>query len=220
MVDRAARDELVAVIERYLAEEISAFDFDEAIEGIRERTDDSTVKDTVDALWFTYDDVKDHKVHASKETWDWLQRTLLLLKSDGELEWTGFREYTPRQLIATCGLVGFCVAALTYGWTPPLALAFAAAGGLAYLLMRWNTGDDRPDVRLFPFSSVAELLRVHRGVPGFAKHRYPGHLAHRRIRSWPEELALAVPFHLVWGPVCLLIMAFPESTPTCRVVTP
>ena len=220
MVDRAARDELVAAIERYLAEEITAFEFDEAIEGISERADDSTVKDTVDALWFIYDDVKDHKVHASKETWDWLQRTLLLLRSDGELEWTSTRAYTPRQLVAACGLVGLVAAAVVCGWTAPLALAFAAAGGLTYLLMRQSRRDDRPDAWVVPFASVSEILKVRRSVPGFAKRRYPRHLAHRKLRSWPEELAMIVISHFVFGPLMLLAMSFPESTSTCRVVTP
>lgn len=93
-VIREDRDELIAILNRYLDEEISAFEFDEQLADLDERTEDETVCSAITSLCFFYDDITDHKVVAGKEAWDFFQRLLLLLKSDFVLE-----EQSRRQLL-------------------------------------------------------------------------------------------------------------------------
>ena len=80
-VDRLNRDALVAAINRYLDGETTAFKFDDEIFGID--SDDPTISYLVRQLWLFYDDLKDHKAQLSKEAWDYFQRLVLVLQSDG-----------------------------------------------------------------------------------------------------------------------------------------
>lgn len=64
MIDRCARDETIDAFEAYLDGRITAFVFDERIQGVV--TDDITVREVVQLAWFHDDDVKDHKVNLSK----------------------------------------------------------------------------------------------------------------------------------------------------------
>jgi hypothetical protein len=226
MVDRRARDELAAIVERYLGEEITAFEFDGTIAKVQNRTEDQTVDAIVGWLWFQYDDLVDHKVVASKERWDWFQRVLLLLRSDGELEWKKRRRWTIRQPIAASGAVAFWLAALALGFTLPLLLVCILLGCLSAALCRWRERSERGRQQdtdfIFPFSSVSEMLGVHRRASGFAKARYPGHLRDRRIRGWLAEVGLWaqwVPGWFAFSPLVLLFQSLPEDDSRCRVVT-
>jgi hypothetical protein len=67
-------------------EEITAFQFDEQLDEFRCSSSDKTVKSIARDLWGCYDDLKDHKVVASKQTWDYFNRSLLLLSSKAEVE--------------------------------------------------------------------------------------------------------------------------------------
>ena len=42
-------------------------------------------------MWFHYDDLKNHKVHATKEEWDYFNRLLLLLASEAEADFVRVR---------------------------------------------------------------------------------------------------------------------------------
>jgi hypothetical protein len=74
-----------------------------------------------------------------------------------------------------------------------------------------------------PFPSFGSLRAVRRRVPAFARTRYPGVIAARRIRS-PIVYAVSwVPWIIVWlalGPLALLVPAFPESRVVTRVRVP
>jgi hypothetical protein len=107
MFSRYDRDALVEVINRYLADEITAFKLDEALSEIGARTKDETVQQVVALFWYHFDDVDDHKVVASKEEWDYFQRLLLILKSDAEIvQETGKRKWTPRQAVEAFWAIG------------------------------------------------------------------------------------------------------------------
>ena len=218
MVDRGARDELGALIERYLGEEIMAFEFDAAINELSDATEDATVRELVIWLWFHYDDIRDHKVVATKEDWDFFQRVLLLLRSDGQLLRTGRRRWTIRQPIAACGVMAFGVAALTLGFPEPSLLACIPLGGLSAMLDWWRDRGKRSCSRdgllAYPFSSVSEMLDVRRRVESFAKRRYPGHLRGRTIRHQVAEAALRATYvPILWcliSPLMLLRQSLPE----------
>ena len=71
MTDRNARDQMAKVIRAYMSEEITAFQFDDALTETSNATNDKTVQAVGQALWFHYDDCTDHKVVASKVEWDY-----------------------------------------------------------------------------------------------------------------------------------------------------
>ena len=227
MVDRKDRDDLVTSINRYLGEEIAAFEFDDQIFAICHRTEDATVDDIVLALWCCYDDVKDHKVVASKPVWDFFQRALLLLQSDGEIEESRGSKWTIRQAIAGAALVLFGVAVLVVGIGYHLLLVCVPFGVASMVLSRWRAkieAEQRKDSwRVVPFSSVAETLAVRRAVKGFSKSKYPEHLKDRRFRGRLLDITLPLQTSMMWllfGPIVLLYQLLPEDCSQFRVVVP
>ena len=227
MIDRNARNEMSEVIERYLAEETTAFQFDDALTRISDKTQDQTVCDVAMDLYFLYDDFRNHKIVASKAEWDYFQRLLLLLKSDGRIEVVKRRRWTIRQLIAVCCLTLFVVLALRSGFGAHLMLLATPFGFISMSLSYWRHRAARPYDRtwipLIPFFSCAGLLAVHRTVPTFSKRQYPPSLATRRIRSRALELAMWIRGVLMWlvfSPLVLLLQAMPENWSVTKVVIP
>lgn len=223
MVDREARNALAQVIEHYLADEITAFEFDEALDDFTGPRDDHTVRDIALDLWFYYDDVIDHKVVADKEQWDFFQRILLLLKSDGELQCSRRWRWTPRQAIALPALAAFVTMAALVGCAPIVVLMWIGTGCLAVGLGRWRQSDERGRSRAAylaaPFASVCELLGVRRRVSGFRKTKYPDHLRKRRVLPEMSETVGLWAGSLVLAPLALLIISIPEADTHCHVVT-
>jgi hypothetical protein len=86
MVDREAREQLASILRSYMKEEVTAFQLDERLDSFRRFPNDETVELIAADLWGCYDDLKDHKVVATKETWNYFNRVLVLLSSDAELE--------------------------------------------------------------------------------------------------------------------------------------
>src|SRR4051812_27167195 len=76
MLDRPARAELIRTISEYLGDGMTAIAFDERINEIADETEDKTVRDVVSALWFYYDDCRDHPVVLTKEEWNYFQRLI------------------------------------------------------------------------------------------------------------------------------------------------
>ena len=227
MVDRKDRNDLVIAINRYLGEEISAFHFDDEIFAICDRTEDPTVQSIVQTLWLFYDDCKDHKVVASKLGWDFFQRALLVLQSDGEIEETRQSQWTVRQAIAGAGLVPFGVAVLAVGVGYHVFLVCVPFGVISMVLARWHARAEEEQLRdswtAFPFSSISETLAVRRTVKDFSKARYPERLRDRTIRSRLMDHIVTLPASILWllfGPIGLLLQLFPEGRSHCRVVMP
>ncbi len=104
MIDRDARNAVVAALEDYQLERITAFEFDERIFDVADKSLDQTVRECVDALCGFYDDCTDHRVVAEKYEWDIWERLRLLLLSDAELE-AERSGRAKRALLPVCGLV-------------------------------------------------------------------------------------------------------------------
>jgi len=228
MIDYAARRQMGDIIRSYLNEEIKAFQFSDALYDVAGKTKDSTVQQTVDALWYLYDDVKDHKIVASKEEWDFFHRLLLILESDAEIEVSKVRKWSLRQLIAAFAMVTFVMLALHLSWGPYLLGAYIALGLVSMLLWysrsRATPKPDATEIALTPFSSISQLLAIRRRVPHFLKERYPTRLATRRIRHWIFEMPMPLLSSLVVGaiwsifaPVPLLFQAMPKTRSTTRI---
>lgn len=226
-VNRNDRDALIQLIQRYLAEDITAFKFDEQLSEMGSRTTDETVKWCVSCLWGFYDDCKDHKVVATKQEWDAIQRLLLALHSNGTIKSTTRREWTPRQFLAALGLVAFLCAVWKTGFGNHLILVALPLGIVSMLLSRWHekrniSTSAEKQARLVPFSSVSEMLGFRRSVRGSWKAKYPVRLSGRLIRSRSaQELLRAQTFvmWLVFSPLVLLFQSLPECHSKWSVTT-
>lgn len=226
-VNRTDRDALVQLIQRYLAEEITAFEFDEQLSELGGRTTDATVKWGTGWLWGGYDDCKDHKVVATKQEWDAVQRLLLVLHSNGTVKESTRREWTPRQVVAALGLIAFLCVVWQTGFGNHLILAALPLGIVSMLLHRWQERRDISDStekqgRLVPFGSVSEMIGFRRQAHGFWKAKYPARLRGRLIRSHSAEAVLRFQAHVMWlifSPIVLLIQSLPESHSEWSVTT-
>lgn len=200
MIDREARNAVVVALEDYQREQITAFEFDERIFDVADRSRDQTVRECVDALWCFYDDCTDHRVVAEKYEWDVWERLRLLLLSDAELkaERSGRAK---RAMLPMCGLLAMAGMVLLVWNMWHLHGALMALGvylvlnAVAMAVMRRDSVRDRNDAPdgMAPFASLAQMRRAVREVPGFRKQRYPRSLSGRVVRrSWLSEVATQV----------------------------
>jgi hypothetical protein len=229
MVDRESRARLVKVIRSYMAEEMTAFQFDDVRTEICSATSDKTVKNIGKTLWFYYDDCKDHKIVASKEVWDLLNRLLLLLESDGELETTKtWREWHPTQCVAALSVFLFVIIAFKVGFGEQL-LAYALPFGPLSMLIAWHNAQQRRkttnpiECALTPFPTMGSLFAVRRLVGGFKKVYYPKSIASRRIRDPIIDNLMWIPRSLAWcmfSPVALFFQALPRKRSEIRIAVP
>lgn len=224
-VDPAGRDRLVDAIDRYLSDEITAFEFDERIFDIRRETHDPTVRNVVDALWYHYDDCDDHQVVLTKAEWDYFQRLRLLLESDASLDVQKHRVWSWTQLVAAAALAGFAWWATKWGFGEQLLIVAMPFGVVSIVISRWRRrvlqGQTRADETLVPFASVSQLRSIRRRVPGFRKWRYRGELATRTIHRQIGPFVSMLQTYSIWllaSPVVLLAQLFPLKWEEWRVV--
>jgi hypothetical protein len=215
--DRRNRDRIAAAIDDYLDERISSDAFVDAVNEAAWESSDPTVKEFRNLLWGLCDDILDHKVVLSQEEWDYVQRLLLLLRSDARLETTTRRIWTARQALAALGLTIFGFAVVWLGWNLDLIRVTIPLGIAAILLLRWRSRSTVPSRRwiaLTPFASVTELLQVRRHVRDFVKHQYPSRLKGKRLRSAFRERLMMFYSNLLLvlaSPLALLCLALPEK---------
>lgn len=218
-VDRHHRDCLALAIRQYMAGETTAFTFDQTIHEIWDASDDATIAFVVGALWYHYDDCKDHPAILSKEEWDYFHRLLLILESDAHVQVAESRSWGLPQLVALIGLLAFCVCAVRLGFGDQLFVLAIPFGVLSVSLSFWNRLRtpklSQRERSLYPFSSAAELLSVRRSVKGFMKQRYPEALRHNRIRSPLMDRVIWVNATAMWflfSPIVLFVQALPERS--------
>jgi hypothetical protein len=229
MTDRKARDQMTKAIRAYMGEEITAFQFDDALSEARNATDDKTVQTVGQVLWFHYDDCKDHKIVASKEEWDYFNRLLLLLESDGELESVKtWREWHPLQGVAALLFVAFMVLAIRVGFGEHL-FAYALPFGPPSMFLAWLNSRRRKktvsttEIAITPFPSVSSLLAVRRRVGGFMKRPYPKGIVGRRVRDPIFEKLMWLPWSIAWcmfSPVALFFQMLPGRDSETRIKMP
>jgi hypothetical protein len=229
MTDRKAREQMTKAIRSYMNEEITAFLFDEALFEASTGTKDQTVQSAQKALWFFYDDCTDHKIVATKEVWDYFNRLLLLLESDGELETIeSWRKWHPLQGVAALLLLAFAVLAFRIGFGQHL-FAYALPFGPPSMLIAWlNARRLRQTIStsesaLTPFPSVSSLRAARRCANGFMRRRCPKAVTDRTIRDPIIEKLMWVPWSIAWcmfSPVALLFQMLPERESETRIKMP
>ena len=119
------------------------------------------------------------------------------------------------QFIAVAALLvfGWCVTWMGFGIQ--LFALSEPFGIVSILLSFWNKhlrNSPSKEFRPLPFSTLSEVLMVHRSVPGFRKRKYPQGMAPFRIRTPLEETALNLKMYASWlmfSPLVLLFKLFP-----------
>ena len=218
MIDRNARDQLAEALRSYMDDKITAFELDSAMGKVQ--TQDKSARKIRLWLWLHYDDLKDHKVVASKAQWDYFNRLLLLLASDAEIEVVRscFRWHISQAFaafgVASCILVIFRagVGEQLFFWAFP----FGAASMIIRRVnsQRRNTNRRSGLDRLAPFPSFSSVRAIRRSVPAFAKTPYRAAIRQRQVRSPIVSKVLWTPWIAIWfavGPLALLVQSLPES---------
>jgi hypothetical protein len=223
MVDRGAREQLASILRSYMNEEITAFELDERLDSFRRFPNDETVELIAADLWGCYDDLKDHKVVATKETWNYFNRVLLLLSSDAELERgrNEFQWHLGQILPGVCLLLAVGLS-VRIGWNLDLLEVFVPFGlvSMAISWMNRRRSICNPAPETYPFPSFTSLSAVRRRT-GFAS-KMPWHkaLGRKKIRHPLIAAAMWAPSIAAWlalSPVILLFQSLPERTRTARL---
>lgn len=225
MIDRDARDGMATAIEDYLNDGTTAFAFDDQLTELSARTRDETVRQIAHALWFHYDDCRDHNVVLSRPEWDYVQRLLLVLKSDASVRVDRLRIWSWRQMAAAVLLGCLCAISASLGWGLHLlivAIPFGAASVILSWCRRQMPASHRNHlIRLVPFASLEQVSAVRRRTAGFKKHRYPPALIDRRIRSPLMSRLIDLQFLLIWmvlAPIALVGQLLPDVEEHLEVI--
>lgn len=226
MITRSDRDSLISLIKKYTSEKIGAFDLDESLAELADKTKDETVSIVSNYLWYFYDDFEDHSIVASKEDWDLFQRFILLLKSDEELRLIEQKKYTIRQVLSAILLCIFCIAWWQFGWEFELLITSAFLGVFSIFISFWKQKEEQNNTddisELFPFNSFQQLMRIRKKQELFQKVKYNYKLEKKRIRSPEDDALMHLRSRLLWliySPVVLLFQSFPEEKTQIKIVT-
>ena len=212
----AERLEVAQRIRRFLAGELTAFEFDEALDQYRDSVD-PVVRYVVWEVWFYYDDIDDHMVRLDKPQWDYIQRLLLLLSADCRLESQMVRTWSRTQFVAAACLVLLVFAMLKLGWGLHLLAITFPLGVVSILLSRCSR--PHPIERdpfgpiIAPFATLSDLHRACIAV-GFQKNRFPRELYGT---TWSTRvghkvrLSLSYLAWLLYSPFVLLFQCLPRT---------
>jgi hypothetical protein len=214
-----------------MAEEITAFQLDDSLADIMADTQDETVNEIGTGLWYFYDDINDHKIVASKTEWDFFNRLLLLLESDGEIEIKNIRRWNWRQVIAAICVGTFGIIVYQSGFGEHL-LIYSIPFGIVSMFLYWlanheekkaNNKRDKIEELLSPFSSFSNLRFVHNQIPNFRKWKYPQTIAGRRIRTRASDKIMMFKWGIIWlmfAPIPLLFQMLPYNETSSLVNIP
>ncbi|QDU07534.1 hypothetical protein [Gimesia aquarii] len=221
MVDRDARNRLADLIRQYLDDELTAFDFDDALLDFPD-TDDSTVQFVIETVWYFYDDCIDHPVVLSKPQWDYFQRLLLLLESNSTVIVKKTHIWSFVQPVAAVLLLACLLIVWITGFDDHLHIFFIPFGIGSILLSFLH----RPETKVNPFHEIVTPfqsindLSIAYDSANFVKQQYPSHLKSRQLRSpamdmfiWVQNFVLC----LLFAPIPLLIQSFPQTITDVRV---
>ncbi|QDT88971.1 hypothetical protein [Gimesia algae] len=221
MIDRERRNQLAALIRRYLEGKADASDF--------EKCEYENYKSDDPALYFVAEELPlqlENDANAlTKQKWDYIQRLLLLLESNSTVLWKAspYRLWT--QPVAEVLLVICLVIALLTGFTFHLFLYFIPIGLASILLafLQSPSSEVRPFEEIVkPFHSIADLGIAYEST-NFVKQRYPAPAKYRNHSSFlgflgaDVSLVLFFLFLICMPAFTLLLLCFPESNCDIKV---
>ena len=212
MVDRDARNQLIETIEAFLDDRIKSFDLEERIFDLE--SDDPTVNEVIFIVYHFYSDFADHNVRLSKPQWDYLQRLLLVLKSDAKVRSKKVKRWSWDSAVAWGALSVSAALALMLGWGYQLILLLIPLTLLSLFIMkardrRWKAVQEawKPDeLACQPFESSAQIRRILGKVPGFRKRRYRAEIEERMMEplNEPPQLPTWIGWPLAIFGYCLI----------------
>jgi hypothetical protein len=140
-----------------------------------------------------------------------------LVTTSGASTWRWSQAVALGGLVLTAGLYW----AVFHHWFLPVLIGGAISIGIAWWRDRHERLSADPDpTNAAPFASPAEIHRVLRQMPGWAKRRHPGGRA-PRLRSPMHQWALGLQYRFLWcliSPVALLVQSLPGRQPSTRMV--
>jgi hypothetical protein len=211
---------MIQAVRSFMDEEITSDQFDGVLAEIGDTASDESVRTLRRALWGCYDDLKDHLIVADKQRWDFLNRVLLLLASDSEIEFetTWATWWHARQVIAAVAVASYAFLAARSRFAGEdlvlLAFPFCLVSMALAWSNKWRHSTQKREAAVEPFPSVRTLSSVRRSVKSFVRRRYPKELAGRRVRDRVTSALLWLPLVPVWvmfAPIALLVQALPET---------
>lgn len=226
MVDLVARAKVRSAVDDYLSDRITSFAFDERLWEIE--TDDETVRYVSHLLWFTYDDMSDHPVRLDKQSWNTIQRLLLLLDSAAEFRSHRQRVWHVSQVAAAVTFCSICYLFWNYpqGWFVPFLIGGAISVGLgtwrANVRAAQIPAEPTDPWHAWPFPSLSAIRRAMAIAPSFSKRKFRPEIIERYPRSRLERLGalnISLPRFIEWplsrlgwcvmSPVILLAQCLP-----------
>lgn len=207
---------MIAAIQSYMDEEAFSDQLDDTLAEIASGTNDATVKAVRRAVWGFYDDVVNHPIVASKEQWAYLNRILLLLRSDAEAAVARGRFRLPH-CAALLALVGYLCVSAWMGFSVAAMIRCAVPFGFVSMALAGvqrrtgTTHTSKPPTT--PFPTFGSLAAVRRSVEHFEGKNYPRALANRRLRSRMSDILLWsfwIPGWLFLSPLVLIVQALPD----------
>lgn len=175
MIDRLAREQLVAAMERYLSGQTRSRAFEREISEFcgRMHAGDPVARFVANNLLEFVDEFSDSPAPACKEAWDYMERVRLLLQSDvvgirGDKEGLGS---TGSRLIFAVLLIGATCLLLSNPVFPVLVLPPLIL--ISFVWAAFRRSEPRFAQRTAPFASWAELARARRRTASFRKRPCP-----------------------------------------------
>lgn len=228
MIDRDARDRLLAVVDDYMDGRIDAATFDGLFhDRVAPRTKDKLIATIRQELFYTYEAIGHDWLHTDCEYWKAFNRVRLMLASNAEYEIKTERHWNTRQLGAILMLFilasGFWMSwkageyALVIYAAVIYFLSFAIALALWFRKKESADSEGRlPLYAVYPFASFADLLAVWRHVPEFCSKRFRRQETHMPEKKSGDLTRLLSGILLT----CFILAAIPLILPAAVLALP
>lgn len=217
MIDRTARDRVIAAIEAFQSREIRSDAFFSQLVDNCDHTNDSTIDLIKSDLSLLCDDFRDNELDLDKEGWDYVERLRLLLASDAEFAWLSEKSTGSlmcARLVAMVSVIAYAISLGVFGWNAWLLLAHAPLAMLvcliAYLRKRERSQRRPLDVLIDPFQSWSQLRRTRELASGFRKRRHHEQATQHSRRRSRDSTSSGVESAATWTLIaCLMAVAAP-----------
>lgn len=230
MVVREDREKLIQYLNEYIDGKIKSFEFDEKI-GSLYHCGDKTVSDIAFDLWFEYDDIRDHKIRATKEQWNYYQRLLVLLGSVTEIIREKERIWHISQIASLFALILLICSSLhLWNFHYGSLILYLLISGFAYLSCRVRSYEQEKKSfsgykeDCYPFADMSQIRAAVRNIKGFKKRKYtgnqkPGGILYKFIKDLNNEIMLLI-FMPLFAPIILFSQIFPISVYKTHIKIP
>lgn len=221
MIDRAARNQSLLAIDRFLEGRTTSFHFDEEMHAID--TEDETVREVRFLAWFHYDDVIDHPIKMCRAQWKFFQRLRLALQSNAELRRLSHWNWTLEHSFALAALVGLGMTAVLFGIGQVLLVTNISLG-VVFFTLYWIRSRRKPTFvetwrrELFPFGSFEAMRKARESAREFCQVPYPKDMDLTCLRSRQTTVFM----HLAWllaTPVMLTAVFFQARYSTFELIS-